>query len=81
MPGPGRHGDRPDPGPAPAREVLVAPRAYLAGGDNWTVKHQAWITAQRFDDLALEATYAHYRATLSAREAAVTSIDADWLRW
>src|SRR6202453_766633 len=31
------------------------------GGDNWTMKHEAWIAAQRFDDLALEATYAHYR--------------------
>jgi transposase len=51
------------------------------GGSNWTLKHQAWITAQRFDDLALEATYAHYRATLSAREAAVESIDADLAVW
>jgi transposase len=51
------------------------------GGDNWTMKHQAWIAAQRFDDLALEATYAHYRATLSAREAAVEAIDADLAAW
>ncbi len=51
------------------------------GGDNWTMKHQAWIGAQRFDDLALEATYAHYRATLSAREAAVDAIDADLATW
>jgi hypothetical protein len=41
------------------------------------MKHQAWIGAQRLGDLALEATYAHYRATLSAREAAVEAIDAD----
>ena len=51
------------------------------GGDNWTVKHHAWISAQRFDDLALEATFAHYRATLSAREAAVAAIDADLVEW
>jgi transposase len=51
------------------------------GGDNWTLKHQAWISAQRFDHLALEATYAHYRATLSAREAAVEAIDADLACW
>ncbi len=51
------------------------------GGDNWTMRHQAWIGAQRFDDLALEATFAHYRATLSAREAAVASIDADLTLW
>ena len=51
------------------------------GGDNWTLKHHAWITAQRFDDVALEATFAHYRATLSAREAAVAAIDADLALW
>jgi transposase len=51
------------------------------GGDNWTLKHQAWIAAQRFDDPALEAAYAHYRATLSAREAAVDAIDADLACW
>ncbi len=50
-------------------------------GDNWTLKHEAWIAAQRFDDPALDATFAHYRATMSAREAAVTSIDADLARW
>jgi transposase len=51
------------------------------GGDNWTLKHQAWILAQHFDDLALEATYAHYRATLTAREVAVEAIDADLACW
>ncbi len=51
------------------------------GGDNWTLKHQVWILAQRFDDLALEATYSHYRATLSPREAAVDAIDADLVCW
>ena len=51
------------------------------GGDNWTQKHQAWIAAQRFDDPALTATFGHYRATLTAREAAVTAIDADLAGW
>jgi transposase len=46
-------------------------------GTNWTLTHYAWIAAQRFDDPALTATFSHYRATLTAREAAVTSIDAD----
>jgi transposase len=46
-------------------------------GDNWTLKHQVWIRAQRFEDPALTATFGHYQATLSAREAAVTAIDAD----
>jgi transposase len=51
------------------------------GGENWTLKHQAWMAAQRFDDGALDATFAHYRATLSAREAAVAAIDTDLARW
>ena len=51
------------------------------GGENWAMKHQAWMTAQRFDDKALEATFAHYRATLEAREAAVEAIEADLVAW
>lgn len=51
------------------------------GGDNWTLKHRAWIAAQRFDDPAQRATFAHYRATLEAREAAVTAIEADLAGW
>jgi len=51
------------------------------GGDNWTMKHQAWIAAQRFDHAALTATFGHYRATLSAREAAVAAIEADLVSW
>lgn len=50
-------------------------------GDNWTLKHQAWIRAQRFDDPALRTTLEHYQATLTAREAAVDAIDADLGLW
>jgi hypothetical protein len=51
------------------------------GGDNWTLKHLQWLERQRFDDPALTATYRHYRATLLARESAVTAIDADLAQW
>lgn len=50
-------------------------------GDNWTLKHEAWIRSQRFEDPALRATFGHYQATLSAREAAVEAIDADLAQW
>jgi transposase len=50
-------------------------------GENWTLKHQAWMMGQRFDDKALEATFAHYRATLEARETAVEAIEADLVAW
>jgi hypothetical protein len=45
------------------------------------MKHDAWVRAQRFEDKALEATFAHYRATLEAREAAVEAIEADLVAW
>jgi transposase len=51
------------------------------GGENWTLKHHVWIRAQRFDDPALTATFDHYQATLTAREAAVDAIDADLAQW
>lgn len=51
------------------------------GGENWTLKHEAWIGQQRFDDPALTATFSHYRATLVAREVAVAAIDADIAQW
>lgn len=50
-------------------------------GDNWTLKHRAWIAAQHFDDPAQRVTFTHYRATLDAREAAVTAIEADLADW
>jgi transposase len=51
------------------------------GGVNWTLRHRAWIDAQRFDDPAVRATFAHYRATLEAREAAVAAIEAELTGW
>ena len=51
------------------------------GGANWTGKHQAWIAQQRCDEPALTATFGHYRATLTAREAAVAAIDAELAGW
>lgn len=51
------------------------------GGVNWTLKHQQWIAAQRFDEPALQTTFEHYRATLDAREAAVRAVEADLTGW
>jgi transposase len=51
------------------------------GGDNWTLKHHAWINQQRFDDDALEMTFAHYRAILHERDAALDAIDTDLQQW
>ncbi len=51
------------------------------GGSNWTVKHESWVRAQRFDESAMTYTFNHYLATLSAREAAVAAIEADLWPW
>jgi transposase len=51
------------------------------GGDNWTLRHAAWIRQQRFAERALNETLAHYQATLCAREAAVDAIEADLWPW
>jgi transposase len=50
-------------------------------GQNWTMKHEAWISAQRFDEPALDAALSHYQATLTARVAAVDAIDTELRLW
>jgi transposase len=46
-------------------------------GSNWTLNHRRWLTAQHFDDRALAATFAHYRATLALRETSLDAVEAD----
>jgi transposase len=50
-------------------------------GSAWTYAHERWLLAQHFDDPALATTYAHYRATLQARDAALDAIEADLATW
>jgi transposase len=50
-------------------------------GSTWTLAHERWLLAQRFNDPALATTYAHYRATLQARDAALEAIEADLATW
>jgi transposase len=51
------------------------------GGNAWTLTHERWLLAQRFDNRALAATYGHYRAVLDARDAALEAIEADLAAW
>jgi hypothetical protein len=51
------------------------------GGSNWTVKHESWLAAQRFDEAALATTYGHYRGVLVTREAQLAAVDADLRPW
>jgi transposase len=47
----------------------------------WTGKHEQWLAGQRFDDVALQSTYGHYRAVLAARDAELAAIEADLAQW
>jgi transposase len=46
-------------------------------GSPWTGVHDKWLAAQRFDDPAVQATYAHYRAVATARQADLDAIEAE----
>lgn len=50
-------------------------------GSNWSRGHHVWINSQRFDEAPATVTFDHYRAVLTAREAAVVAIEADLLEW
>lgn len=47
----------------------------------WTSMHYRWLDAQRFDDAALRATYAHYRGVLDARDAEIVAVEAELAGW
>lgn len=50
-------------------------------GAAWTMKHAVWLESQWFEDRAVQATYARYRAIVSVRDADVQAIEADLLPW
>jgi transposase len=51
------------------------------GGANWTLKHEAWLTIQRFDEPPLQITFDHYRAVVLSRDAALAAVEADLRLW
>src|SRR4051794_20520465 len=55
-------------------------RVYRAG-TAWTVGHERWLAAQSFTEPALAATYARYRAAVTARDAELAAIEADLAIW
>jgi len=50
-------------------------------GSRWTVRHDQWLAAQRFDDAALRSTYGHYRAVTSVRDAEVRAVEEALTPW
>jgi transposase len=56
-------------------------RVWRGGASAWTQAHERWLLAQQFDEPALAATYAHYRAVLLGRDAQLDAIAADLAGW
>lgn len=50
-------------------------------GSYWAQAHEQWIAAQRFDEPALGAALAHYRAALDTRRAELDAVEADLAAW
>jgi len=50
-------------------------------GSNWTQAHEHWIAGQSFDEPALTAALAHYRAALDTRRAELDAIEAELAPW
>jgi transposase len=48
---------------------------------SWTQAHERWIAGQRFDEPALAATLAHYRAALDTRLAELDAVEAELALW
>jgi transposase len=46
-------------------------------GDAWTARHEQWLLTQGFGDRALQSTYDHYRAVVTARDTQIAAIEAD----
>ena len=47
------------------------------GGSNWSLKHEQWLLAQRFDDPALAATFSQYRSVVEERRLRLVAIESD----
>lgn len=47
------------------------------GGKQWTMAHELWLRALRFDDRALQLTFDHYLHTLGCCDGQLAAINAD----
>ena len=56
-------------------------RVWRGGATAWTLAHERWLLGQQFEEPALHATYAHYRAVLQSRDAQLDAIEADLAGW
>jgi transposase len=50
-------------------------------GSYWTQPHERWVAGQSFEEPALTAALAHYRAALDTRRVELDAIEAELARW
>jgi transposase len=51
------------------------------GGASWTLKHQAWLGSQRFEQPAMAQTFGHYLAVVEVRNVQLDAVAADLAGW
>ena len=51
------------------------------GGSTWTLKHQAWLGSQRFEQPAMAQTFGHYLAVVEVRNTHLDAVEADLAGW
>jgi transposase len=51
------------------------------GGATWTLKHQAWLGSQRFDQPAMAQTFGHDLAVVEVRNTQLDAVEADLAGW
>ena len=51
------------------------------GGATWTLKHQAWLGSQRFEQPAMAQTFGHYLAVVEVRNPHLDAVEADLAGW
>jgi transposase len=51
------------------------------GGSTWTLKHQAWLGSQRFEQPAMAQTFGHYLAVVEVGNAHLDAVEADLAGW
>ena len=58
-------------------KFLLRHNVVFRDGSHWTLRHEAWLAKVRFEDEALNRTYAHYRSVLSALDAERAAVESD----
>ena len=50
-------------------------------GENWTLKHRAWLGSVSFPEPATTATFGHYLSEIDIQDAQLAAVDNDLMRW